>query len=582
MRITLFSFFLFLGCFLHKAAAQYVIQGKIAGIDNGNIVRLYIPEEKKLINSARTEKGGTFILRGELSDPPLLVQLILYVKEEPYTCDFILTNDSLLIEGHLNDFPNRLRYSGSSIQDGYVSYLQMTSHIRSKLDSLMLINDYLVDFSSTPNNYLPKDKRYPKELKKTMRKTLDLHTFYDLEKENSRQIQETLAIRDSLRLVFIENNMHIPAGQILLLQIHRQFTPQTVRKYYDQIPPDQKKQKLPRKIYNILNPVIEQYISEANRLLSLNEDDKYIADALRLYEGAIKLNPERIDAMMAIGFLFDRLLPVKGTDAYEISTNYLERALNSGELTEAEKQQVTAHIKHIQHRQWLSSIIIPEMIEVKGGTFDMGSTYKEDNNPIRKVKVNDFYISKYEITNHQFAAFLADYNSPVVKDGPYVGERLFYECEWGIQQDKPVSGYESYPAIYITWYGANAYCEWAGGRLPTEEEWEYAARGGRYGKRTHLYSGSMELDEVGWYSENSGKRPHPVGMKQPNELGIYDMSGNLWEWCAGFTVRDGKEYAMVRGGTWFNEREICRTTCRYYLFPNSKHFNNGFRLVKDK
>ena len=73
----------------------------------------------------------------------------------------------------------------------------------------------------------------------------------------------------------------------------------------------------------------------------------------------------------------------------------------------------------------------------------------------------------------------------------------------------------------------------------------------------------------------------PVGMKNPNELGIHDMSGNVWEWCSDSFEKDGKLYAVVRGGTWFNERASCRPTCHYYIYPGSKHFNNGFRIVKD-
>ena len=92
---------------------------------------------------------------------------------------------------------------------------------------------------------------------------------------------------------------------------------------------------------------------------------------------------------------------------------------------------------------------------------------------------------------------------------------------------------------------------------------------------------SLILDSLGWYAGNSEGKPHPVGMKKPNELGIHDMSGNVWEWCSDSFEKDGKLYAIVRGGTWFNERASCRPTCHYYIYPGSKHFNNGFRIVKD-
>ncbi|WP_455787598.1 formylglycine-generating enzyme family protein, partial [Parabacteroides goldsteinii] len=277
---------------------------------------------------------------------------------------------------------------------------------------------------------------------------------------------------------------------------------------------------------------------------------------------------------------YERLLPLKGDEAYDISISYLNKFIES-DVREEDREEARKRIKDIEFRKWLSTNINPEMIEVKGSTFIMGSTYKEDNNPPHKVTVKSFSISKYEITNFQFAAFLKAYGSQVVKEGPDAGQPLYYECNWGIGQGIPIHGYEAYPAIYITWYGAQAYCQWAGGRLPTEEEWEYAARGGLYGKRDHLYSGGMELDSLGWYAGNSEGKPHPVGMKKPNELGIHDMSGNVWEWCSDSFEKDGKLYAVVRGGTWFNERASCRPTCHYYIYPGSKHFNNGFRIVKD-
>ena len=117
--------------------------------------------------------------------------------------------------------------------------------------------------------------------------------------------------------------------------------------------------------------------------------------------------------------------------------------------------------------------------------------------------------------------------------------------------------------------------------LPTEAEWEFAARGGVYGDYNNLYSGGLELDSLGWYADNSGGHPHRVGTLRPNELGLHDMSGNVWEWCSDTILKNGKLFVAVRGGTWFNERAICRPTCRYFIFPESKHFNNGFRIVKD-
>ena len=304
--------------------------------------------------------------------------------------------------------------------------------------------------------------------------------------------------------------------------------------------------------------------------------NNYAEEAYKLYAQAVQLDSTRTDGYMALASMSERLLPVKGLEAYEISMHYLRKFMES-DIRPGEREAAVKRMEDLQFRKWLKLNEEPEMVTVKGGTFEMGSTYKEDNNPLHQVKVGSFRISRYEITNYQFALFLTSQGSEKIKNSP----PMYYPCNWGIQDGKAVPGYEAHPAIYITWYGAQEYCKWAGGRLPTEEEWEFAARGGIHGHRDHLYSGGMELDSLGWYAGNSDGKPHRVGTLKPNELGLYDMSGNVWEWCSDTQIKDGKEYVAVRGGTWFNERPICRPTCRYYIFPNSKHFNNGFRLVKD-
>ncbi|MBN2279355.1 MAG: SUMF1/EgtB/PvdO family nonheme iron enzyme [Candidatus Marinimicrobia bacterium] len=211
------------------------------------------------------------------------------------------------------------------------------------------------------------------------------------------------------------------------------------------------------------------------------------------------------------------------------------------------------------------------MILVRGGTFQMGSNNGDsDEKPVHSVTVNDFYISKYEVTFAEYDKF----------------------CE-ATNREKPSDegwGRGNRPVINVTWDDAVAYCKWAGGRLPTEAEWEYAARGGNQ-SRGYTYSGNNDIDKVAWYTSNSGNKTHPVGEKQANELGIYDMTGNVWEWCSDWygtypsssqTNPDGAASGssrVLRGGSWFNDQSGCRVANRGRNGPEDRSSGIGFRLA---
>lgn len=234
-----------------------------------------------------------------------------------------------------------------------------------------------------------------------------------------------------------------------------------------------------------------------------------------------------------------------------------------------------------------------DMVLVEGGTFAFGNSRNDsegdaDEKPVSNVTLSSYRISKYEVTNAQYAEFLN------AKGNQREGNLLWYnglDKRDGIIREngvfKPVKGRENYPVTYVSWYGAKAYAEWKGGSLPTEAQWEYAAKGGNK-SQNYKYSGSNNLDEVAHYLKNS-KGLNPIATKKANELGIYDMSGNAWEWTAdrksNYTAEDKNDPApnvsenpfIRRGGSVYCKPYVCRSANRG---TNGSFQNNiGFRIV---
>ncbi|MBW7873668.1 MAG: SUMF1/EgtB/PvdO family nonheme iron enzyme [Ignavibacteriales bacterium] len=237
------------------------------------------------------------------------------------------------------------------------------------------------------------------------------------------------------------------------------------------------------------------------------------------------------------------------------------------------------------------------MVFVEGGTFTMGCTSEQGDDcyywekPVHQVTMSDFYIGKYEVTQELWVSVMGS-NPSDFKGSKLPVERVsWYEA---VEFCNRLSDKEGLQRAY-SGSGANITCDFNanGYRLPTEAEWEYAARGGKQTKN-YKYSGSDNTGAVAWYGDNSGDKTHEVGLKQPNEIGIYDMSGNVWEWCWDWygdytspsqTNPKGPSSGtsrVLRGGSWGNDARRCRVASRGNLLPDIRYSNNGFRLARTR
>lgn len=213
------------------------------------------------------------------------------------------------------------------------------------------------------------------------------------------------------------------------------------------------------------------------------------------------------------------------------------------------------------------------MMYVEGGTFMMGSDdadAEDDEKPVHQVTLSDYYMGQTEVTQALWKAVMGSNPSWTEGDNLPVENVSWDDCLDFIDKLNQITG-ENFS-------------------LPTETQWEFATRGGVYSEG-YKYSGSNNLDDVAWYGENSGRKTHPVGTKQANELGIYDMSGNVWEWCS--DRYDSYSPAAVidsisnllgsdrvrRGGSWFSNATSCRCTERFSNTQTSTSSSLGLRLA---
>jgi formylglycine-generating enzyme required for sulfatase activity len=299
------------------------------------------------------------------------------------------------------------------------------------------------------------------------------------------------------------------------------------------------------------------------------------------------------------------------------------RAIERLGLVDSEDPKVERLVANLDRKGWFKAktleeaglgakLTIPDLdlvlIRIDPGTFTMGSTPSEtgrcnDEVPHQVTLTKRYWIGEYDVTVGEFRAFVnaTGYRTEAeTGDGMYVYTGSAWEKRAGASWQNPnLNQDDHHPVVGVSWNDAKAFCAWVNktqteaGRLPagyeytlpTEAQWEYACRSGT----TEAYAGN--LDSMGWYNQNSGNTTHPVGQKQPNAWGLYDMHGNVWEWCAdwygdypGGNVTDptgpsSGTNRVLRGGGWNFTAVDCRSACRFNDVPGLRGGNLGFRLA---
>jgi formylglycine-generating enzyme required for sulfatase activity len=301
-------------------------------------------------------------------------------------------------------------------------------------------------------------------------------------------------------------------------------------------------------------------------------------DVLEVYLAETEHKLHRVEAEMQVETLkiaeTARKIEEKQREQQRLET---ERKKRGAEQAEEERKvqeadRLSEFIRQQETEKWL-----PEMVFVHGGTFQMGSNDADNEKPIHSVTLPDFEMGKYPVTQKLWQEIMG--SNPTHFKG--CNDCPVEQVSWDDVQEFLEKLNHKYP-------GQNY-------RLPSEAEWEYAARGGRQSKG-YTYAGSNVIGEVAWYKKNSGGKTQPVGSKRANELGIYDLSGNMWEWCQdawhdnyqGAPI-DGSAWEsesngigrVLRGGSWYNYPHFCRVSNRFRDFPDYRYYYIvGFRLAK--
>ncbi len=356
-------------------------------------------------------------------------------------------------------------------------------------------------------------------------------------------IAEDLGNKDTLNLETQSNNKEEEAPKTIINQ------------------PEQKKEPVKTN-----QEKYQDLINEANALF-INHN---YAEAKRKYQAALKINSKGTSAKNGIAKCEVALKPKTPTKKTEPKSA----------TPTPEKNTTNKLPTPIQN-------LLNDMVTVIGGTFTMGCTYEQkdcgdDEKPTHPVTLSSFKIATYEVTQEQWRAVMG--SDPLMLN---------------------FKGCDQCPVENVIWDDIQDFIKKLNSltgkrfRLPTEAEWEFAARGGSKSKgyqyEGYQYAGGNYLKDVAWYGGNSDKKTHTVGLKQPNELGLYDMSGNVWEWCSDRYAKDyysnsptknpkgasSGSRRVLRGGSYGDYSRYCRVSNRFDDYAGSRSNNIGFRVAQD-
>ena len=341
-----------------------------------------------------------------------------------------------------------------------------------------------------------------------------------------------------------------------------------------------------------------QYLSLITSADSLSRNESSLSEAMALYDSAAVFETQyagtrfsdlfdrnALSSSSRVQSQIDSIAKVRQQETEEKLRQELAAAeLARKEREQAEKERLERERKEREEAERkrretgysngilkVNGIEYP-MVYVSGGSFMMGSDDSEaysDEKPVHRVTLSSYRIGKYEVTQELWEAVMGSNPSRFKGSRRPVENVSWDDCQTFIRKLNSLTGQTF--------------------KLPTEAQWEFAARGGN-SSRGYKYSGSNYIDNVGWYNDNSGSTSHNVGTKSPNELGVYDMSGNVWEWC-----RDWKgayssssqvdpegpssgSRRVDRGGSWVSSAWCCRVSNRDYSSPDDRFNNIGLRL----